>query len=165
MTTLIITKQELFNLVNQETVYLSDPVGSVKENSINRLADVLPMTEDDRDYFNIKLFEIGVRIFQKITPYTKNITQPYTITDPTDLTNPNSIIYKFELPLGAVTDVATPLIQQYIVESIVKYIVKEWLKIKGYSTELKDLEFNYSIDNIKSAFMHGRKATLKYRTL
>lgn len=165
MTTLIITKQELFNLVNQETIYLSDPVGAEHDNAIKRLADVLPMTENDRDYFDIKLFEVGTKVLQKIAPYAKTIDYPYTVTDSTDPTYPDSVVYKFTLPTGSRVGVAVPLIQQYIVESLVKYIVKEWLKTKGLSPELKEMEFNYSLDSIKTAFMYGRQAKTKYRTL
>jgi len=165
MTTVTISKQALFDLVNQETVYMSDPVGSAQDNTVKRLADVLPMTENERDYFNTKLFEVGVRILEKIAPYTKDIDTPYVITDETDTTHPDSIIYTFTLPDGANSAVITPLIQQYIVESLVRYIVMEWLKIKGVSPGLKETEFNRSLDNIKTAFMYGRKTVKTFRTL
>jgi len=165
MTTIAITKQELFDLVNQETVYLSDPVGAEQDNAIKRLAEVLPMTENEKDYFNIKLFEVGAKILEKIAPYTKEVDYPYTITDSSDPNFPDSIVYKFSLPDGSRVGVAIPLIQQYIVESLIKYIVKEWLKTKGINSELKELEFNLSLNNLKSAFIFGRKSKTTYKTL
>lgn len=165
MITFVISKQELFDLVNQETVYMSDPIGSAQDNTVKRLADVLPMTENERDYFNTKLFEVGVRILEKIAPYTKDIDTPYAITDETDATYPDSVVYKFTLPDGANGTVIIPLIQQYIVEALVRYIVTEWLKIKGVNTEHKETEFNRSLSNIKTAFTYGRKAVKTFRTL
>jgi hypothetical protein len=170
MTTIIFTKDELFNLVSQETIYLSDPIGTSEDNTAKRLSDVLPLTEDDRDYFNTKLYSVGVSILNKIGAYLTDvddtiITDPYVVTDGTDVTYPNSVIFKFAIPAASNLGVITPQVQQYMTEAIVKYIVKEWLKVKGYPYQMKEQEYEESLKNIKSSFMYGRKATVKIRTL
>jgi hypothetical protein len=165
MTTIILTKDELLNLVSQETIYLSDPIGTSEENTAKRLADVLPLTKDDTSFFDIKLYEVGTRALAKLAPYTADITYPYTITDETDPTYPNSVVYIFTLPATSREGVVLSMIQQSIVETIVKYIVKEWLKVKGYPYQMKEQEYEESLKNIKSSFMYGRKATVKIRTL
>ena len=167
MTTIVITKQELFDLVNQETVYLSDPVGAEQDNAIKRLADVLPMTEDDRDFFNVKLYEAGVRILNQLAFNVEGVDFPYSVTDDTDPFHPNSIVYKFNLYNGANELVVLPLVQQYVAESLIKYIVLEWLKVKGYTNYIpqKTLEFENSLSEIKSSLMYGQRAKKKYVTL
>lgn len=165
MPTMTIKKETLFKLVNQETIYLSDPIGSQEKNITNRLADIIPLTEDDKSYFDIKILEVGVRILEKIAIYTKDIEYPYTVTDSLDQNYPDSIVYVFELPEGAHVGVIIPLLQQYITETLVKYIVSDWLKTKKFDFSIKELEFNNSLNKIKSAFLFGMKAVTKFRTL
>lgn len=165
MTAIIITKTELFERVSQETIYLSDPIGAKEANAENRLADILPITKDDMPYFETKLYEVGVEVLKKIAPYTSGIDFPYRITDATETTYPNSIIFQFNLPSELMMGVIITLLQQAITETLILYIIKEWLKTKNYPYQEKELQYEKSLSKIKQSFMFGKRAKTTYRTL
>ena len=176
MATLIISKDELFNLVNQATVFMANPVGSEKTNTDNRLAEVVPLTKDNMDFLNIKLYEVGIKILKKIAPYTsgkakdgdialQTIQYPYTITDATDPTYPNSFVLQYYFYTDNDIGAQSYMIQQAVIEALSKYVIKEWLKTHSFPYQIYEQEFEEALGNIKSAFMYGRRAKTKFRTL
>ena len=176
MATLIISKTDLFNLVNQATVYMADPVGNEQANADNRISYIVPFTKDNMDFLNTKLYEVGIKVLKKIAPYTsgkatsdsvdlETIQYPYTITDDTDPTYPNSFVLQYFFYTDNDIGVQSYMIQQAVIESLSKYIIKEWLKARGFPYQIYEQDFEKSLDNIKSAFMFGRKAKLRHTIL
>lgn len=176
MATIVVSKTQIFDLVNQGTVYLSDPVGPLQNNADNRLAEIVPLTLDNMDFLNTKLNEVGIKILKKIVPYTSGkiastdttlttITYPYTITDSTDPNYPDSVILQYFFYTDNDIGAQAYMIQQAVIETLSKYIIKEWLKTKGYPYQVQEMEFEKALANIKTAFMYGRRASLKIRTL
>ena len=167
--TVAFTKDEIFRLVSQDTIYLSNPIGDKPTLSAQRIAEVLPMLEDDKDFFSIKLYEAGTRIFRMVGYNVTDIDYPYVVTDSTYAEDefPSSIVFRFNLYTGANEYVVMPMVQQHMVEALIRYVVAEWLTLKGYGdmAALKMKQFEYSLSEIKSSLMYGQRATKTYRTI
>lgn len=170
MITVAFTKKEIFDLVSTSTIYLSNPVGTKEQVSSQRLGDIIPMHQDDKEgFFSIKLYEAGARIF-KVTGYNvTGIDYPYVVTDSTYPSDefPSSIVFRFNLYDGANKYVIMPMVQQHIAEALINYIVAEWLKDKGYlsAATMKLEKFEEALSEIKSSLQYGQKATKTYRQL
>lgn len=176
MATLIVSKTQIFDLVNQATVFMADPIGPKETNVLNRVAEIVPLTLDNIDFINMKLYEVGIMILKKAFPYTsgkvaetdttlETIQYPYTITDDTDPNYPNSFVLQYFFYTDNDIGAQSYMIQQAVIETLWKYILKEWLKTRGYPYQLYEQEFENALSNIKSAFMFGRRASLKIKTL
>jgi hypothetical protein len=163
MTIIVITKDELLRLVGLETLYLANPSGVENTPAGNKLQDIVPLLKEDMPFFETRLYEVGINILKEVIPYVKEIDVPYTITDSEDEYYPDSIIFSFNLPETSQVGVAIPIIQQEILNTISGYIIKEWLKSKQYPYKDKEEVYFTSLSEIKSAFMCGRKTTLKYK--
>ena len=169
MITVAFTKDEIFRLVSQDTIYLSDPVGEKNNLVAQRISEVIPMLKDDQDFFSIKLYEAGSRIFRIVGYNVTGIDFPFLVTDSTYPVDefPSSIVFRFNLYDGANEYVVMPMVQQHIAEALIRYIVAEWLLTKGYGdmAALKMKQFEFSLQEIKSSLMYGQRATKTYRTL
>lgn len=170
MITVAFTKDDIFRLVENDTIYLSDPVGSNEQLAAQRIGDVIPMHEDDKiSFFHPKLYEVGARIFKVVGYNITGISFPYVVTDATYPADefPSSIVWRFNLYDSANEFVVMPLAQQYISEALVRYIVAEWLATKGYGemAALRMAQFEHSLSEIKSSLMYKQRTTTKYRTL
>jgi len=176
MATLIVTKDDLFHLVNQATIFMANPVGPEQANADNRIAEVVPLTKDNVDFLNTKLYEVGIKILKKIVPYTsgkvladdialQTIQYPYTITDANDPTYPNSFVLQYYFYTDNDIGAQGYMIQQAVIEALSKYVIKEWLKVHNYPYQIYEQEFEAALENIKTAFMYGRRAKTKFRTL
>lgn len=163
---------ELFAMVNLETIAISDRIGSDSVATLNRLADVIPLTNDDIIYFNIFLNRGGARVFEAMAAYAETVDSdgneiyPYYITDETDTTYPKSIVYKISLHTDVKPAIAIPLITSTICKALVTFIIKEWLKLKGFNdmVTIKEIEFENSLSDIKRGLTFGIRATKTYRT-
>lgn len=171
--TIAFTKEEIFRLVNEETIYLSDPIGTKDNNAASRIADVIPLTQDDKSFVDVKLYEVGARILSKTGFNVTDIQYPYAVTDDTYPPGefPDCIVFRFNLYTNVAVEankyVVLPMVQQHIMEAIVAYIVTEWLKIKGYEGQVPIYQekFIEALREIKSALMYKQRASKTYRTL
>jgi len=157
--------ENLFNLANAETVAMSDQVGDSGSNTMNRLADVIPITRDDIELFNVFLQRGGSRVFEVVAKYADpDSDYPYYISDGLDSVYPSSVIYKLILPDDVKPGIAIPLLTSTICKALVTYVVKEWLILKGMMSyvALKEAEFETSLSDIQRGMTFGHKATKKY---
>ncbi len=164
---IIFEKSEIFERVNVHTITVSDPVGSKEQNSLARIADVIPLTNDDKDKLYTLMYEAGIRILEYIGAYTTGIDYPYQVTDDTDPEFPDSIVFEMEFYTGAKEGIVIPIVQQSIAESLILYIVKEWLKRKNFLQAAVIVEDQYqeSLPKIKSGLMYGQRVKKKYQII
>lgn len=163
---------ELFDMVNLETVAISDRIGSDSMATLNRLSDVIPLTNDDIVYFNIFLNRGGARVFEALAAYAELVdvdgedVYPYYITDSTDTVYPSRVVYKITLHDQIKPAIAIPLLTSTICKALVTFIVKEWLKLKGFNemVTIKEIEFEKTLSDIKRGLTFGIRATKTYRT-
>jgi len=164
---LVFEKKEIFERVQVQSVYLSDPVGTKEGNTSIRIADVIPITSSEDDIFYTYMYEAGARVLELIGAYTEDIDFPYQVTDSTDPEFPESIIYEIELYSGAKIGKVIPILQMAVAEALIYYIVKEWLKIKGYApgAAVYEDKCEKAFDSIRTALMYGQRVRKKYRIL
>jgi hypothetical protein len=164
---IIFTKKEILDRVNVHTINISDPVGSAKENTTARIADVIPLTNDDIHTYYQLMYQAGIKILEYIGAYTTDIDEPYLVTDDTDVDNPDSIIFEMEYHDDAKPGIITPIVQQSMAEALIFYIVKEWCKMKNFLNAANIVEINYneSLPKIKSGLMYQHRVKKKYRIM
>ena len=168
MVTITYTKDELINLINHQTIYLSDPLGKKEDNAANRLADVVPLTNDDRSFFDVALFDVGTKVFTKLAYDIDGIESPFIISGNEDPEYPDPlVIYRFNLYAGANALVVLPQVQQTIAEALINGILASWLQTKSYINQalIYAEKFEQSLTDIKSSLMYKQKASKTYRTL
>jgi len=158
---------EITDRVNSQSVYVSDPVGDKNSNSAMRIADVIPVTNSETDIVTQFLYQAGVNILEEIGAYTKDIDYPYTITDSTDPEFPNSIIFEVELNKNSKEGVALPMLQQAIADTLIYYILTEWVKVKNYNAAYLVFQTKYdqALKQVKSSLMYGNKAKKPYKIM
>lgn len=157
---------DLFRMTNSETVLLSDQVGETQGNVLNRLADVIPITRDDVEQFNVFLNRGGSRVFEVLASYSEDTDFPYYITDETDTEYPSSVVFKISLYDDVKPGIAIPLLTSTICKALVTYIVKEWLKLKGLMSyvALKEEEFDTALADIRRGITFGHKTRKSYNS-
>lgn len=166
--TLTYTKEELHHLVNQQTIYISDPVGTKEANTINRIADIIPLTNDDKDFFNTSLYQVGNKVLTKLAYDVEDIEVPFIISGNNDPEYPDPLVmYKFNLYSGANELVVVPQVQQAVSMALINGIIEDWLTVKGFFQQALVYKEKYenALFDIKSAMMYGQKTTKTYRTL
>jgi len=166
MVTIIYEIDSVFNMVSQETIHISDQLVADQVMDV-RLADKIPLVKDDWNEYITLLRRSAVEILKKIGYATEDIDYPYYVTDETDASNPDSIIFQIALFDDAKHGVILPILQQEMCKAIVGYIVKEWLKIKGFAQQygIKENDYQTALKEIKSALMYGQRGVKTYRTL
>lgn len=165
--TLTYTKDEIFKLISDTSIYLSDPLGEKDTNRLNRVGDVIPVTEDDRSFFDVVLFDIGNKILKKLAYDVADIDVPFVISGNDDEEYPDPlIIYRFNLFTGANDLIIVPQVQQAVSMALVNGILAEWLTVKNYFQQaaIVQAKFEQALLDIKSALMYGQTATKTYRT-
>jgi len=164
---IIFEKKEIKDRVTNLTIDISDPIGSNEANATMRIADIIPITNDETVSFETLLYEAGARVLEQIGGYTDGVDYPYQVTDETDPEFPLSVVYEIELYSGAKVGLVIPIVQQAMTESLIYYIAKEWCAYKGYYQTASVLERKYAdaYDRIKSGLKYGQRPKLTYRTL
>jgi hypothetical protein len=169
---IIFTKKEILDRVNVHTINISDPVGSKEQNTTARIADVIPLTNDDVGTFYELLWQAGIRVLEYIGAYTDDVDNPYLITGSAETPEtvglpPDSIIFEMEYYEDAKEGIVTPIVQQAMAESLIFYIVKEWCKMKNFlnAANIVAINYNESLPKIKSGLMYGQRVRKKYRIM
>jgi len=166
--TLTFTKKELLDLITNRTIYLANPVGEKEKQGANRIGELIPLMEDDYSFFNSALFSASKKVYSKLAYNVTDIDIPYVISGDDDTDYPDPIvIYRFNLYTGANEKVIIPMVQQAVVESLIYFIISEWLTTKNYFDQaaIFNKKFEESLPDIKSALMYGQRASKTYRTL
>ena len=166
MITISFEIESLFNHVIQRTVYYSKRL-----NQSPQEADIIPMTEDERDFFYTWLRQGANLAWEKIATFaSEDVDAPFILDidgdDASTSSQYNSLVYRLDEPTGYVGGVQNPMITNAIHDTIVSYVVSEWLRMKGYDQNwqiewAKHLE---GLARIKSALMYKNTAKLTYKT-
>lgn len=169
MITITTNTDTLFNYVIQRTVYYSRRL-----NESTQEADIIPMTEDEKDFFSTYAKEAALYLWEKMATFAAaDETEPFTISINGYF---HKITWKLDEPTGYIAGVQDPLIEGWIDKCIISYIVSEWLRIKGFDTystggrggvsawQMEWGKFTETLEKIKSALMYKNTATTTYRT-
>lgn len=169
MVTLKFSLDDLFNLVWQRTVYLSDTI----EQNPNK-PEIVPINGNNRDIFNTFCKDVANKVWFKLGKYA---TEDSSVLDPFilnfDLTGseidyPNQLVYILDEPNNWITGKNSPMVTNAIQDAIISYIVYRWMLMKGLGQEHGTrAEFESYTDNLSAidrAMSYGKRAKLKYRT-
>lgn len=190
MITIIFDIEKLFNLVIQRTVYFSD---QVLEDKTGNKADVIPMTEDDREWFYSTLQEASGYAWEVLGAWAADSADnPYIFdldgSESSTSGNINNIQYKLDEPghqyiqydedtgLEVPQDhhlnpkykggVQNSLVVNAIQKTLMSFVVSEWLRLKGFDENWKIelARFNAGLSDIRRAMEYRRRLKTRYRT-
>lgn len=158
---------DLFNLVWQRTVYLSD---AIDQNPVK--PDIVPINGNNRDIFNTFCKDAANQVWFKLGKYAtedSSIIEPFVLNF--DITGseseyPNQLVYILDEPDNWVTGKHNPMVTNAIQDAIVSYVVYRWMMMKGLGQEHGTrAEFESYIENLSTidrAMTYGKRAKLKY---
>ena len=157
MINISINIEHLFNLVNQRTLYIADQIDAALG---AMMIDKVPITEDDRTYFNTALRDASVRVALKFSALSKGLDVPFTV----DETNGVVVFRVDETRSSTQAAILETVLPGMIMRAIMLWIVSDWLRIKGvsanyYVTESQELET--LLNEIKS-LSKQKTARIKY---
>lgn len=169
MITITFDIEKLFNLVIQRTVYFSTQLDQATVK-----ADLIPMTEDDREWFYTCLREACTKVWEKLGtfaaasedfPYILDIEGDESSTSSAE----NKIIFKLDEPASYRPGVQNALVTNAIQNAIVFFIVCEWLRLKGFTERDNNWQIEYTkhtlaLPEIRRHMEYYEKPKLKYRT-
>ena len=169
MITISFQLDDLFNLVWQRTVYLSD---TIDQNAVK--PDIVPINGNNRDIFNTFCKDASNRVWVKLAKYAtedSSVIEPFVLNF--DLTGssedfPNQLVYILDEPDNWITGRHTPMLTNAIQDAIVSYIVYRWMLMKGlgqeHGTQAENASFIENLAGIDRAMNYGGRPKLKYRT-
>lgn len=169
MLTITFTLDDLFNLVWQRTVYLSD---TIEQNPVK--PDLVPINANNRDIFNTLLKEAANQVWFKLAKYAtadSSVLEPFVLNF--DVTGsesdyPNQLVYILDEPAHYIAGKHEPMITNAIQNAIVSYIIYRWMLMKGLGGEVgAQAEYKAYTDwlsTIDRAMTYSQRATIKYRT-
>ena len=169
MITVSFDLDNLFNLVWQRTVYLSD---TIEQNPVK--PDLVPINGNNRDIFDTLCKESANQVWEKLAKYA---TEDSSVIDAFilnfDLTGnddeyPNQLVYILDEPETWIAKRHVPMLTNAIQNAIVTYAVYRWLLMKGLGKDggtqaelASHLEWMSKIDG---AMNYGQRPVLTYRT-
>jgi len=187
MITIIFDIEKLFNLVIQRTVYFSD---QLDQNIVK--ADLIPMTEDDRELFYTLLQEASGTTWEVLATWAADSeADPYlfNLDDGGESTSTyiNKVVFKLdesghnyivrdEDGVEVVQDhhinpqfkggVSNPLLINAIQKAMVSFVVSDWLRLKGFDQnwQIEFARHQQGLTDIRRAMEYRRRAKTKYRT-
>ena len=137
MITVSINTEHLFSLVNQRSLYIANQL----DPQLNELMiDVIPITEDERDFFKIALRDAAVRLASVISPISKDASTPFILDEENGLLH-----YTVDETRHSQPQLLESIMPALIMRGCVVWILSDWLRIKGlhrdfYQTELAEWE-------------------------
>ena len=169
MITITFDLDNLFNLVWQRTVYLSD---TIEQNPVK--PEIVPINGNNRDIFNTFCKDAANKVWQKLAKYAtedSSVTEPFVLNfDATGSEDeyPNQLVYILDEPTNYIAGRHDPMITNAIQDAIVSYIIYRWMLMKGLGQEHgTQAELQSHIENLSGidrAMTYGKRATLVYRT-
>lgn len=169
MITVSFSLDDLFNLVWQRTVYLSD---TIEQSQVK--PDIVPINGNNRDIFNTFCKDAANQVWRKLAKYAtedSSITEPFVLNF--DLTGtsedfPNQLVYILDEPTNWISGRNTAMLTNSIQDAIVSYVVYRWMLMKGlgqeHGTQAESASFIENLAGIDRAMTYGKRATLPYRT-
>lgn len=144
MQTFIFDIEKLFNLVIQRTVYLSS---QVDQSDVK--ADLIPMTEDDREWFYTALQEASTLVWERMGTWAAaDPDKPYIFDlDGAEASTSNTfnhIVYKVDPPPAYVPKLQDQLVLQAIQNALVFRVTCDWLMIKGFDQADKQWQIDFT---------------------
>ena len=160
---------DLFNLVWQRTVYLSD---TIEQNPAK--PDIVPVNGNNRDIFNTFCKDAANQVWRKLAKYAtedSSIVDAFILnfdTTSSDDEYPNQLVYILDEPDNWISKRNVAMLTNAIQDAIVSYIVYRWMLMKGlgqdHGTQAENASFLENMGNIERAMTYGKRATLVYRT-
>lgn len=169
MITVSFSLDDLFNLVWQRTVYLSD---TIDQNPVK--PDIVPINGNNRDIFNTFCKDAANQVWQKLAKYAtedSSVLEPFVLNF--DLTGssedfPNQLVYILDEPDYWIEGRHVPMLTNAIQDTVVSYIVYRWMLMKGlgqeHGTQAENASFIMNLSGIERAMTYGARPKLKYRT-
>jgi len=169
MITVAFTLDNIFNLVWQRTVYLSDTI----EQNPTKPA-IVPINANNRDMFNTLCKEAANQLWMKLAKYAtedSSVLEAFILNF--DLTGsaedyPDQLVYILDEPDNYIEKRHNAMLTNAIQNAIVSYTVYRWMLMKGLrkddGTQEEYTSFIENLALIDRAMRYGARPTLKYRT-
>lgn len=169
MITISFSLDNLFSLVWQRTVYMSE---TIDQNPVK--PEIIPINGNNRDMFNTFCKDAANKVWAKLAKYAtedSEVIEPFVLNFDTtgELEDyPNQLVYILDEPDNWVTGRHSALLTNAIQDAIVSYVVYRWMLMKGlgqeHGTQAENASFIENLAAIDRAMTYGKRATLKYRT-
>ena len=169
MITVSFSLDDLFNLVWQRTVYLSD---TIEQNPVK--PDLVPVNGNNRDIFNTFCKDAANKVWRKLAKYAtedSSIIEPFVLnfsTNGSDDDYPNQLVYILDELDTWIAGRNEAMLTNAIQDAIVSYVVYRWMLMKGLGKDDGTLaEYESFTDNlmgVERAMTYGARPKLKYRT-
>lgn len=169
MLTITYSLDDIFNLVWQRTVYLSD---TIEQSQVK--PDLVPINGNNRDIFNTFCKDAANQVWRKLAKYAtedSSVVEPFVLNfsvDGSDDEYPNQLVYVLDEPTNWIAGRHTAMLTNAIQDAIISYVVYRWMLMKGlgqeHGTQAENASFIENLAGIDRAMTYGARPTLKYRT-
>lgn len=171
MITVSLSLDDLFNLVWQRTVYLSE---NIDQNPTR--PDITPVNGNNRDIFNTFCKEAANHIWMKLAKYATEdssvedtfILNFNTAESGSEETYPGQLVYILDEPDNWVTSKHTAMLTNAIQNTVVSWVIYRWMLMKGLGkddgTQIEHASYIENLALIDRAMTYGKRFTLPHRT-